>query len=491
VTGRGRDTISESVRATLYAAAGASEVEAFEVPDDRWAQIPALGLVSPADRRRLPAGAVDAFPMSEQQAVMATRMLMAAALRDRGAIGVPAYHNVATSRLTVPRVEPAAFEAAGLGLVREHEMFRSLLDLDRYSRPMQIVLSHVDRPLVKVCDLRGLHEREQQQRLAEFADAENTRTIDLNDPPLVTITVHLLSETAITLTLTEPHAIADGWSTHLNLVEFLERYVAELTGRPPEQSASSASNASSRFRLREHSAQQLFQSLTLADSQWWSRYLDGLETQSSAETTRDRHTWQDSVEIAGQENRILSRLAASSSCGLKSVLLAIHLEAQARLVGRRSILTGVPVNTRLAVPNGVDARGMFLNVAPLRIDVAAPGKEAVARAHRELMKVTMRGRTPLAQLARTVGRAVVPASLFGFNSFHSIAGAALRLGLDTLEAVEDWSHTDFPFEASFNRSEEIGEQIRILLYSEGSSHTRADATAAYRDAVQRFAQLDW
>lgn len=488
MTGRGRDTISESVRATLYATAGASE--AFEVPDDRWARIPALGLVSPADRRRLPASAVDAFPMSEQQAAMATRMLMAAALRDRGAVGIPAYHNVATSRLTVPRVAPAAFDAAGLGLVREHEMFRSLLDLDRYSRPMQIVLDHVDRPLVTVCDLRGLPDGEQQHRLAEFADAENTRTIDLKDPPLVTITVHLLSETAITLTLTEPHAIADGWSTHLNLVEFLDRYVAELTGRPPEQPASSAANGSPRFRLREHSAQQLFQSLTVADSQWWSRYLDGLETRSSAESTRGCHTWQDSVEIAGQENRMLSRLAASSS-GLKSVLLAIHLEALARLIGERSILTGVPVNTRLAVPNGVDARGMFLNVAPLRIDVTAPGKEAVARAHQELMKVTMRGRTPLAQLARTVGRAVVPASLFGFNSFHSIAGVAQRLDLDTLEAFEDWSHTDFPFEASFNRSEEVGEQIRVLLYSEGSSHTRADATAAYRDAVARFAQLDW
>lgn len=487
MNGRGRDTISESVRATLYATAEASE--AFEVPDDRWARIPALGLVSPADRRRLPASAVDAFPMSEQQAAMATRMLMAAALRDRGAVGVPAYHNVATSRLTVPRVEPAAFEAAGLGLVRQHEMFRSLLDLDRYSRPMQIVLDHVDRPLVTVCDLRGLPDGEQQHRLAEFADAENTRTIDLTDPPLVTITVHILSETAITLTLTEPHAIADGWSTHLNLVEFLDRYVAELTGRPPERPASSAANGSPRFRLREHSAQQLFQSLTVADSQWWSRYLSGLEPRSSAKSTRDCHTWQDSVEIAGQENRMLSRLAASSS-GLKAVLLAIHLEALARLVGERSILTGVPVNTRLAVPNGVDARGMFLNVAPLRIDVPAPGRQAVARAHQELMQVTMRGRTPLAQLARTVGRAVVPASLFGFNSFHSIAGVAQRLDLDTLEAFEDWSHTDFPFEASFNRSEEVGEHIRVLLYSEGSPHTRADATAAYRDAVARFARLE-
>jgi hypothetical protein len=486
VNGRGRDTISESVRATLYATAEASE--AFEVPDDRWARIPALGLVSPADRRRLPASAVDAFPMSEQQAAMATRMLMAAALRDRGSVGVPAYHNVATSRLTVPRVEPAAFEAAGLGLVREHEMFRSLLDLDRYSRPMQIVLDHVDRPLVTVCDLRGLPDGEQQHRLAEFADAENTRTIDLTDPPLVTITVHILSETAITLTLTEPHAIADGWSTHLNLVEFLDRYVAELTGRPPERPASSAANGSPRFRLREHSAQQLFQSLTVADSQWWSHYLSGLEPRSSAKSTRDCHTWQDSVEIAGQENRMLSRLAASSS-GLKAVLLAIHLEALARLVGERSILTGVPVNTRLAVPNGVDARGMFLNVAPLRIDVPAPGREAVARAHQELMQVTMHGRTPLAQLARTVGRAVVPASLFGFNSFHSIAGVAQRLDLDTLEAFEDWSHTDFPFEASFNRSEEVGEHIRVLLYSEGSPHTRADATAAYRDAVARYARL--
>ena len=487
MNGRGHDTISESVRATLYATAEAGE--AFEVPDDRWARIPALGLVSPTDRRRLPASAVDAFPMSEQQAAMATRMLMAAALRDRGAVGVPAYHNVATSRLTVPRVEPAAFEAAGLGLVREHEMFRSLLDLDRYSRPMQIVLDHVDRPLVTVCDLRGLPDGEQQHRLAEFAEAENTRTIDLTDPPLVTITVHILSETAITLTLTEPHAIADGWSTHLNLVEFLDRYVAQLTGRLPERPASSAADGSPRFRLREHSAQQLFQSLTAADSQWWSRYLSGLEPRSSAKSTRDCHTWQDSVEIAGREYRMLSRLAASSS-GLKAVLLAIHLEALARLVGERSILTGVPVNTRLAVPNGVDARGMFLNVAPLRIDVPAPGKQAVARAHQELMQVTMRGRTPLAQLARTVGRAVIPASLFGFNSFHSIAGVAQRLDMDTLEAFEDWSHTDFPFEASFNRSEEVGEQIRVLLYSESSPHTRADATAAYRDAVARYAGLE-
>lgn len=458
--------------------------DAATVPDDRWTEVPAFGLLDRDDRALLPVDAVDAFPMTGQQVAMAIQMIVGNARRRMGGGDVPPYHNVAMSRLSVPRVDPVLFVACADALVERHEMFRSVLDLDTYSVPMQVVLAEAPEPMLTLHDLRGLNECDRDAELARFAAAENAATLSLTAAPLTRFTVHLLTDHTIALTITEPHTIADGWSTHLNLIEFFDTYVAALDDGIPACPAPPPT-----FRLRFHSAQQRCVLRSRVDLDWWWDRLtpwtadDGLPEASNPATA-----WHTSVTIEGSECAALLDLARTSRVGLKTVLLAVHLTALRDIPSAADTLPGITVNTRLAVDDGVDARGMFLNVVPL--PRPAGPVASLADLHQDVLRVTARGRVPLAHLVRELGRAVAPRSLFVFNSFHSVAGAAERLGIDTFERVLDWSRTDFPFEASFNRSEEAATRIDLLLYSDGRFADQPTAERAYRAAVREFASRE-
>ncbi|QKV74143.1 condensation domain-containing protein [Amycolatopsis sp. Hca4] len=452
-----------------------------DLPDDHWTGVPPFGLLEDADRARVPAGAVDAFPMTAQQTAMAAQLVLGSARRRKGATDVPPYHNVAMSRMSVPKVDPAVFAGCAEALVDRHEMFRSVLDLDTFSRPMQIVLAHAPEPVLTVHDLRGLPAAARDAELERFAAAENAKTLSLTAAPLTRFTLHVLSDRDIAFTITEPHAIADGWSTHLNLVEFFDTYVAALgTGQAAATPPPSA-------RLRHHSAQQDAMLESTVDNQWWrDRLRPWTEAAAPPGPAGAGPAWHATLSITGAEFAALEELARTSGTGLKAVLLTVHLTALRELPGAVGTLTGVTVNTRLAVEDGVDARGMFLNVVPLPWTGAVPEPAAVRAG---LLAATTRGRVPLAHLVRTLGPAAAPRSLFVFNSFHSIAGAAQRLGVDTFEEVADWSRTDFPFEASFNRSEEADGRIDLQLYSDGRFAGEPDAVRAYRGAVRAVGGL--
>lgn len=455
-------------------------VDAADRPDDHWTGGPAFGLLDAADRARVPAGAVDAFPMTAQQVAMAAQLVLGSARRRKGAAGVPPYHNVAMSRMSVPKVDTAVFAACAEALAERHEMFRSVLDLDTFSRPMQVVLARAPEPVLTVHDLRDRDAAAQETELARFASAENAKTLSLTAAPLTRFTLHVLSERDIAFTITEPHAIADGWSTHLNLVEFFDTYVAALgAGRVVAAAAPSA-------RLRHHSAQQAAILESTVDNQWWRDRLRPWTAAEPVEPASTGPSWHTTLVITGAEYAALEALGRTSGTGLKTVLLTVHLTALRDLPGAAGTLSGVTVNTRLAVEDGVDARGMFLNVVPLPWTGDVPEPAAV---HAVLLAATARGRVPLAHLVRTLGPAAAPRSFFVFNSFHSIAGAARRLGVDTFEEVADWSRTDFPFEASFNRSEESAGRIDLQLYSDGRFAVEDDAVRAYRAAVRAVAGL--
>ena len=59
--------------------------------------------------------------------------------------------------------------------------------------------------------------------------------LDLEKPPLLRFHFHLLSDESLQFTLTEPHSISDGWSTHLTLMEIFEHFQAAMQGSKPRQ----------------------------------------------------------------------------------------------------------------------------------------------------------------------------------------------------------------------------------------------------------------
>src|SRR5438270_12340676 len=84
-----------------------------------------------------------------------------------------------------------------------------------------------------VVDLRGLPAAAQRRGLAAFVQAEKRRRFDLLEPPLLRFHLHPLGEARFQVTLTECHAILDGWSLNSILAEIFGDYLAAIHGQPP------------------------------------------------------------------------------------------------------------------------------------------------------------------------------------------------------------------------------------------------------------------
>ncbi|MDI5943382.1 condensation domain-containing protein, partial [Micromonospora sp. DH15] len=179
-------------------------------------------LLAAADRDRLPASAVDAYPMTALQQGMVYHCELT---------GDPAmYHNVTAHRVDAP-LDPAALRAAFAALVAAHPVLRTGFALDGYAEPLQLV--HADAPAdVPVDALADADPAARAAHVDALIAAERARPFDWERPPLVRL--HAVDEGAdgFTLVVAEHHAVLDGWSLDLFLRALLADHERRRTGRP-------------------------------------------------------------------------------------------------------------------------------------------------------------------------------------------------------------------------------------------------------------------
>jgi len=162
-------------------------------------------MIGEEDRRRLPGDVEDAYPLTTVQLGMLYQM------ESTLDATTPAYHNVNSFHVRAP-LDLAVFEEAVERVVARHPILRTAFDLASYSEPLQLVYRSAYLPVESV-DLRHLDAAAQEAELARFIREENRRLVDLSRPPLIRFHVHRRSDDRFQFTLTEPHAISDGWST--------------------------------------------------------------------------------------------------------------------------------------------------------------------------------------------------------------------------------------------------------------------------------------
>src|SRR4029077_18318705 len=86
---------------------------------------------------------------------------------------------------------------------------------------------------IEVEDIRHLPPALQQEAIATLVSIEKGRLFDFSRPPQLRFHVFLLSSEEIQFTLTENHAIFDGWSLHSTLAELFALQSALLAGPAP------------------------------------------------------------------------------------------------------------------------------------------------------------------------------------------------------------------------------------------------------------------
>ncbi|WP_328738860.1 amino acid adenylation domain-containing protein [Streptomyces erythrochromogenes] len=434
-----------------------------------------FALIAEEDRAELPPGIVDAYPMVSMQLSMVFHMEVAG--------GTDSYHNVNSYRISGDLDESALRRSVEEAMAR-HAVLRTGLDLSGYGEPLQLVHGTLPVP-VEFADLREAAAAEQDEAVRAVFAHHRDRPFDLAEPPLFRVTVQRLADDAFQLTVSEHHAILDGWSFTSLLTEILERHTA-LAADP-----ASAPTPPPRTAFRDFVAVEREAAADPDSLAYWRSRLDGATGQLWP-GSEDVHELPRTVErvlpdAPGQLRRVADALAVP----VKSVALAAHLYALAEITGRRRVTTGLAMNGRLERLGGTEVYGLFLNTVPL---VAEPDEDDLAalvrHVHREELDMMPHRRVPFARLARMMADTALD-SQFGYLRFHALgrlSAARIEDGRIGCEPTLRHEPNSFAFGASLIQ-DPVSQRVLLAV-----DHQRAvvdDAAAerfidAYAQALTRL-----
>jgi amino acid adenylation domain-containing protein len=439
-------------------------------------------LVAPEDRARLPEDVEDAYPLTMLQAGMLYHMDMTP--------DEPLYHNVDSMFMRV-RFDGAAFEEAVALSVARHPMLRTSFDLSSYSEPLQLVHREAHLPVV-VEDLRGLSDEEQERRIDEFIIAERRRPFDLTRAPLLRFHIHLRSDEHLQFTLTECHAIQDGWSLHTMLAEIFGHYVARLKGEeinPPEPLTLT-------YRDFVQLEREALESPECAD--YWDRKLsDGEtarlprwgETERAADAEMPRVRFR-TVEIEPEVSEGLNALARRAGVPIKSVLLTAHMKVLSLATGQADVLTGLVSNGRMEEAGGEQVVGLFLNTLPFRQKLEPGTWHELARSTFENeWELLPYRRYPMAALQNRLGRQLYETA-FNFIHFH-VVERVLRSGEVAVLAAKASEATSWTLQAHFSLGiDTLGVELKLEYDSAELSEEQIESIAGHYASVLRSMALN-
>ena len=410
-------------------------------------------LVPLADRELLPEGLQDAYPLAKLQAGMIYHM----ALRPED----PLYHNV-DSMLLRARFDGDLLEEACARIVERHPMLRTSFALSGFSEALQFV-HHEARLPVPVDDIRDLSADEQERRIDEFIIAEKLLPFSLDRPPLLRFHIHLRTEETFQFTLTECHAIQDGWSLHTMLTEIFSYYLAKLKG----DDAPEWEELNINYRDFVQLEREALESKECAD--YWEQKLEDCKitqlprwnvlTENSASgngngatngkaATSARVRFQP-VEIAREVSEALKDVARSTATPLKSVLLAAHLKVMSLVSGETDVLTGVASNGRLEESGGERVVGLFLNTLPFRLKLPEGSwSELVKATFANEWELLPYRRYPMSAVQNSRGQKLYETA-FNFIHFH-VVESVLRTGDVAVLAAKTSEATSWVLQAHFS-----------------------------------------
>ncbi|WP_405858825.1 amino acid adenylation domain-containing protein [Streptomyces sp. NBC_00090] len=395
-----------------------------------------FALIDAADRAAVPAGIVDAYPLSQMQLGMVVEML---ADTSRNL-----YHNVSTFRIRDEwPFDPEAFAEAGRIVTARHEVLRTSIALTGYSRPMQLVHAEAEMPLGRQ-DLRGLDAAAVDGALRAFTAEERGRVFDLAVPSLMRFHAHLTDDdTGWWISVTECHPILEGWGHHSLLMELIEVYRAVRDGLEPEAFDAPA------VRFADFVAGELRAVDSAEDRAYWQEVVTehaplrlpqgwGDSPGTPRETVQAGIVWTDLEEG-------LRALAARAKTSLKSVMVAAHLAVMGRLTEEEAFHTGLVCDARPELLGADRVLGMYLNTLPFAHDRSArTWDELVRQVFAREVGLWDHRRYPMAAIQREWGgsRRLLDV-YFNYQDFRQVDS-----GLVDHEGGIDDSPSEFPLTVS-------------------------------------------
>jgi amino acid adenylation domain-containing protein len=373
---------------------------------------------SPGHAVDLPAGVERGYP--------ATLLQLGLVYEAAGSPDQSLYHDVAAHRVRTA-LDPQALRTALHHVAAAHPTLRTRLDLAHPAGPRQLVERAPRLPLT-VLDWRDRDGAALTTALEELA-AEAGRPFDVEAGPMMRVYAAAVDDTSFRLVYGFHHAIIDGWSESVFLVDLLTAYARARDGLPPPPPPAWADGARHAEFARLQSA-----ALESEDSRvFWRGRLARLEPDSRP-VERPHARSVERVRVgadlpAGLRSR-LEAVAAELRLPVKSLVLAAHLAALGRYRGTTRPVTGIVLNGRPETADSDRLMGLFLNVLPMDADLDVPSWAALARGLFESETAMLpHRRYPYPALRGTAGRPLFD-TVLNYVHFHvrnRLADTGLRV----------------------------------------------------------------
>lgn len=417
---------------------------------------PPFSLVSDTLIKKLPADAVDAYPLGAVQLGMLLHM-NSSTNQD----SPPAYHNVATYRFQMP-FAVAVFQQAVDHVVQRHPNLRTAFDLDRYYEPIQIVYREA-KLWVTFIDLTPLRSQQQDAEVKRFIATENFRLMAIDRPPLVRLTVHIHAPGEVSLSITEPHSISDGWSTHLTLKEIFLTYMALLRGQTPPFKNLGHAHYGDFIRLEREAieAPQVRDFWQRRMEQWQPSPLPSLPKSFHPNPSLYDHKIYNYVPRSLLD--ALRAFADHAGVPFKSVCLAAHLKVLSVISGSTTVTTGLVFNGRPEAVGGEDIRGLFLNTLPFTFQFdSGDWVGLVQQVYQTEVDMYPFRRYPLGVLQAQNGNRKLFDVGFTFHHFHSVNEVIHEDWFKPIKST-DLSKTNFDYTAAFTINPLMDNNLTLML----------------------------
>ncbi|USW94477.1 non-ribosomal peptide synthetase [Pseudomonas proteolytica] len=263
-----------------------------------------------------------------------------------------------------------ALQASFAQLIQRHEALRTRF-YERDGQGYQRVDAQREFA-VQVIDLRDLPVAEREARAAQIREDEARTQFDLEQGPLLWVTLVRLDDEDHQLLVTMHHIIADGWSLNVLIDEFSRLYAAASQGQPLALPALAVQYADYGSWQRQWLAEGEGQ----RQLAYWQRQLGDEHPTLNLATDHPRSAQQRhsasrySVRLDADLGAAIRQTAQAHQATPFVLLLAAFQSLLHRYSGQRDIRIGVPnANRGRAETQGLI--GFFINTLVLRAEVDA------------------------------------------------------------------------------------------------------------------------
>ncbi len=424
----------------------------------------------------------DVYPLSDIQAGMVYH-----SLKD---IKSGVYHNQQIYFLKHDNFSYDNFEKALGLLANKHSILRTGFDYNEYKEPIQKVYKTI-KLNIEHFDLTEKNSKEQRNLIENILAFDREKSFSIiGKPPLWRIKTFKVKSNSICMVFIFHHAIIDGWSCALFLMELKDTYLNLL-----EDSDFKLFNLKSTYK--DYIVDQLLEKKNIGGKKFWKEELKNLKKvdfgyESDTAGLSGNKFLHKKLPVTLFNN--LSQFAAKNETTLKNVCLSAYIYTLNMISYENDITIGLVTNNRPVSDDGDKLIGCFLNTIPFRIKIQKgfTPVELIKVVDKKLNQTALYDRMSLHTIQREIyeqeNQKVIFNSIFNYMDFYIYKdNSFLEQGeSEKNELTEMEGHVNTDTLLDFNVNTTSGEFSFAMYYDDNIDNSLIKELAVYYERILKY-----